>query len=415
MIKKVLKILLVFLLIIAVAGLYLFFTQKNTPEDAPEKNIFSFFPFGNNSQTTPQTGLPNEGGENPEVDQNPDNLNQRIKRLSNTDIAGATLFEKERIVPAVDDQSEDTVEMVLVARYIQKEDGHVYDIFVDTLKTELLSSTIIPRIHEAFFGDNPNEVILRYLKSDNETIETFGGTIENGSIKGLFFPKNIPILAISPDKTKVFYLTEEGEYTKGTISSFANKNKKPIFENAFSEWVPWWGTDSIITMTTKSSANIEGSVYGLSATTGVLSKQFGEKDGLTTLTSPNGQKILYSEKIDGGIKLFLYNKQKNTHVNLGIKTLPEKCTWDIGSVEVYCAVPKEILSANLPDDWYQGLVSFRDSIWLLDTDSIAHQEILDPFEEQFLSLDIINILISDKKDYMIFADKKTSLLYGTEI
>ncbi len=327
-------------------------------------------------------------------------------------IAGSNTFRK--INEAQEELLGESTESALAVRYIQKEDGNVYDIFVDTLESEKVSETIIPRIHEAFFSTNPDQVLLRYLKSDNETIETFGGLIEDGALSGSFFPQNIPFVSVSPDKTKVFYLTEMGEHTNGVISLFNNSQIRPVFEHAFSEWIPWWGTDSVVTLTTKASSDVSGGVYSLT-TTGSLTKEFSDKNGLESLSSPNGKYVLYSESLNGNQILSVFNTQTSDHKNLGINTLSEKCTWSENSVNIYCAIPKSMLSQNLPDDWYQGRVSFEDSIWLLDIEANIHQLISDPAAEENLYLDITKIQLSDKEDYLTFVDKKTSLLYGMKI
>jgi hypothetical protein len=496
MIKKILKIFVVILLVLAVFGVYLFFTQKNNNQNSGDenKNLFSFFPFGQTEITeNPETGdVPP-----PDTQQTKPERTSRLSQLSNTAVAGATLLKKDRLIEVEEplvfafvdfegyplmregfegeevSQLENTLilintrslgqstkmlfdidtsgllaffqenaglrpdgvagrntflalnkaqesllgdltETALATRYIQKEDGSIVDIFIDTKETEVVSNTVIPRIYEAFFSENPNNLILRYLKSDNETIETFGGVVEDGKLAGSFFPKNIPFLSVSPDKTQVFYLSSVGEFTEGIISTFGDTNKRPIFEHSFSEWIPWWGTDSVITLTTKASSQTNGGAYSLT-TTGSLTKNFSNKKGLTTITSPNGQKILYSENIDGVHKLLIFNKQENSHVDTGVRTIAEKCTWKDDSMGLYCGVPEDLQSSNLPDRWYQGFVSFTDTLWLLDTEANVHQLIINPKEEEGLLLDITKIQTSKLDNYLIFEDKKTSLLYGMSL
>ena len=324
--------------------------------------------------------------------------------------AGASVWSA--INKAQEDLAEEKMDSVLSVRYIQKEDGSIIDMFLDSLKTSISSDTVIPRIQEAFFNSDASQLIIRYLKSDNETIETVGGTIEDGSLSGKLFPQNIPFVSVSPEKDQVFYLEQEGDFTNGIISTFSNLERKPIFEHAFSEWIPNWGTDSVISLTTKASFGTPGGVYSLGVTQSNFIKEFGGKNGLTTLMSPNGAKILYSENLNGNIKLSVFNMQDNSHTDLGIRTLPEKCTWDTDSITVWCAVPKNINSSRLPDSWYQGTESFVDSLWLLNTDENAHQLIIDPTTEGLYSLDITNIQLSPKKDYLIFIDRKSSILYG---
>jgi hypothetical protein len=111
----------------------------------------------------------------------------------------------------------------------------------------------------------------------------------------------------------------------------------------------------------------------------------------------------------------VYDKNTETETKLGIQTLPEKCTWKNDSVNILCAVPKNLFSSQQPDSWYQGRTSFTDSIWLLDTESNAHQLILDPEREQGLRHDITKIQVDQKEEYLIYTDKTSSILYGARI
>ena len=80
--------------------------------------------------------------------------------------------------------------------------------------------TVIPKVYEAYFGNHGQSVIMRYLKANGKTIETFVGTLpkellggdttENNEVKGVFLPDNIQDISISPDTTKIFYLWSSG-------------------------------------------------------------------------------------------------------------------------------------------------------------------------------------------------------------
>jgi peptidoglycan hydrolase-like protein with peptidoglycan-binding domain len=309
-------------------------------------------------------------------------------------------------------------EEVLAARYIKKEDGEIVDIYLDTKESSVASETVIPRIYEAFFGKEGSMVVLRYLDTNNETIETFGGSIneEKKEIEGVFFPKNISFVSLSPDKEKIFYLYETGDYTKGTISSLLNTNRKPIFEHAFSEWLPNWGTDSIIELTTKPSYAVEGNNYSLSSGGGEITKTLSDKKGLTTLASPNGEILLFNEIQNGSPKLFAYNKITEKEEDLGVYTLPEKCTFTKNSEKIYCGVPRNIPTGRYPDDWYKGVVSFNDTLWGFGVDeNISNSFLVDPLKDIGLDFDITKINLSENEDYLIFIDKKTGTLYGLPI
>jgi peptidoglycan hydrolase-like protein with peptidoglycan-binding domain len=309
-------------------------------------------------------------------------------------------------------------ELVPAVRYIKKENGEVVDIYLDTKEADVVSNTVVPRVHEAFFGEGGEQVLLRYLDTDNETIETFGATInqERSRLDGIFFPKNIPFVALSPDKKEVFYLTEAGDYTKGIISSLLNTNRQPVFEHAFSEWIPTWGTDSVLELTTRPTFALPGENYSIRTSGGDLIRTINNKKGLTVLPSANGEYLLFNETVNGNPKLFSKNKNTNTEKDLGVFTQTEKCVFTQQSNKAYCGVPRTIPVGQYPDDWYKGIVSFDDTLWVFGLDSdTPNRFLVDPEEDRGQEFDITKLMLSPQEDYLIFTDKKTGLLYGLSI
>ena len=94
-------------------------------------------------------------------------------------------------------------------RYVDKATGNIYQTFADKIDERKFSSSVIPRVYEAFFGNEGESVIMRYLKTDNRTIETFVGalpkeflgsdSVGTNEIKGSFLPENISDISVSPD------------------------------------------------------------------------------------------------------------------------------------------------------------------------------------------------------------------------
>jgi hypothetical protein len=140
-----------------------------------------------------------------------------------------------------------------------------------------------------------------------------------------------------------------------------------------------------------------------------LMKVLGDINGLTTLTSPNGKLVLYS---DNNLSLNVYNTETMNSTVLGIRTLSEKCVWGKANDVIYCAIPKLIDSGEYPDSWYQGEVSFKDQFWKIDVKTGNGTLILDPTtisggEES----DGIKLALDDGENYLFFVNKKDSFLW----
>ena len=174
-------------------------------------------------------------------------------------------------------------------------------------------------------------------------------------------------------------------------------------------WNSLWPNSKIITLTTKPSSGVLGYMYTLDPTTKKLTKTLGVVNGLTTLMSPNGKLVLYS---DSGLSLYVYDVAKGTSSTAGVRTLAEKCVWNKNSDAVYCAMPKIVESAAYPDARYQGEISFSDEIWKIDVKTGNTTMILDPVAVLGgVRTDAIKLALDEKENYLFFVNKKDSYLW----
>lgn len=295
-------------------------------------------------------------------------------------------------------------------RYVERMNGHIYKMFLDTKIKEKISNSTIPGIYEALFNGNANTVIYRYLSSDN-TISSFVATL--GESSGKFLPKDISDLSVSPDKTNFFYLAENSNGVTGTIKTFDETKTDIVFSSPFTEWLSQWVNNQKIFLTTKASYSVDGSIFLLNTLNKTTSKIFGGMKGLTTLVSPNGSLVLYNTTTDTGPKLGIFDISKHTTKDLGTYGLPEKCIWSKDNITVYCAVPSVITGNQYPDYWYQGLISFDDYFVKINsttgtTTTIANSTSETPIDGTYLFL-------SDTENLLFFTNKKDSTLWSLEL
>ncbi len=316
-------------------------------------------------------------------------------------------------------------ETVVAIRYIDSESGTVHQIMLDTNEDRRVTETRIPKIHEAFFASGGTRALLRYIKEDTQSIETFAGTVPAVSasgdstleMKGSFLPENIMALVVSPDGTKIFYLTVVGNNVTGTIASPTGEGKTQPFVSAFTEWNPQWVTSRIVALTTKPSANVPGYAYTFDIQTKELSKVLGGIQGLTTLWSPDGKKVLYSKTAAGGnnFVLSLYDTTTKKSTDLGINTLPEKCVWAGDAITLYCAIPESRPRGAYPDIWYQGAISFADSIWKLNTQTSLYKTLSEPGEDVGADIDGVNLFLDGAERNLFLTNKKDGTLWLVDL
>ncbi|MCE9585665.1 hypothetical protein K8Q94_03535 [Candidatus Nomurabacteria bacterium] len=450
MLRKNITILIIILSIILLVFFgYVFLSGKsvNNTVTPVVNNFISYFPFGKTKLQTPTNTNPTDiSGYTPSTD-NTTPQKQKLNRVSSMPIAGFTIYKKEIFkevpdilpTPATETNPTDTAtspiqkiatkiktaikptapatEFVPAVKYIAKENGNIYQTLASRIDERRFTTTIIPRVHDAYFGNNGDTVVMRYLKSDNKTIETFvgnlpkevigGDTTSDTSVQGIFLPEDITDYSISPDTSKIFYLFNLNENSIGISSDILNNKKSQIFTSAFNEWLTQYPNDKMVTLTAKPSAFAPGYMYSIDPDKKDFNKILSNINGLTTLTSPNGKMVLYG---NSNMSLNIYSTGTLTSKTLSMKTLPEKCVWSKNNDFIYCSVPEFLNSGSYPDDWYQGLVSFTDQIWKIDTVTGSGSLIAD-LPTIGGDIDGTQLATDEGENYLYFVNKKDSYLW----
>jgi hypothetical protein len=305
------------------------------------------------------------------------------------------------------------------ARYIERGLGHIYETPLSTLIETRISNETHAELGEALWGNSGKSVLIRYVDTTNTgaiktRILNMGGPTSSfeGASSGntfvrvdqLFLPDFIPFIAPSEDGAdKLFYLENSASSAFGSTVTWRGVSTANIFSSTFTEWLPQFPNQSLVTLTTRPSANIPGYSFFLNTKTRSVTKILSGINGLTTKTSRDVKPVLYAETKNGAPTLYAYDVTKKSLRTLSLQTFPEKCAWSAKHVTmVYCAVPETLPAAAYPDQWYQGLVSFSDSVWKIDTATGTTENIFTP-----PSLDIINPVLSSDDSYLLFMNKVT--------
>ena len=283
-----------------------------------------------------------------------------------------------------------------------------------------ITNTTLPNISHSFFANNGATVILQSV-DENDNINTYSAQfvptktasttkVSEIGLLGSFLPKNIEVFAVSPSTNKIFYLVPQNGGVDGFIANPDNSHVVKIFNAPLKEWLVSWPNESTIILTTKPSNNVAGHSYSLNTKTGSMSEIIGDITGLTVSMNSTLTQLAYSD--DTNALNILYTKD-NSVVHTSVSTLAEKCVWSKKTVNtLYCAVPNSIASASYPDAWYQGLVTFTDSIYKINTQTGTAQIVSRPFEEFTQSIDATNLSLSSNEDYLLFTNKKDYTLWS---
>lgn len=297
-----------------------------------------------------------------------------------------------------------------VLMFVDRTTGYIYGHSLESGRTYQITNTTIPGIYDAYIWKNGRGILMRYLDTDRETIISTMGDIpvvpEDGNalpLEGVtLLPKNIASVAVSSSGNQISYVVPNS--IGSSFYTITTKGVSTAATSPFSEWNIFYGGEQLYA-TTKPSAYVEGYTVSLPS----FLRLVGNKTGLTSISSQNGI-LLNSMWAQSGLLTFLFSKT-GSFKNLSVKTLSSKCAQNVESVFI-CAVPKSIPRTNegLPDDWYQGSVSYDDTLSLVDGNN-GETYSLYSFDDSLGPMDILNISSSSDGKSIGFMRKQDGSLW----
>ena len=297
-------------------------------------------------------------------------------------------------------------------RYISRLNGYVYEIKNGTIPLQI-SNIFIPNIYEAQFADSNSTTLLRFLRSNNQTIATYSmpipplnpdGTRTQNS--GVYLPDNILAITVSPDQKLIARVAADQGGALVTTSTTAGTGIKTATRSPFKEWLPQW-TNNALYLQTKAASIADGFLYSIDSSTTRLRRVLGNVAGLTTSVSPSGTYVLYSQSVDGGFVTKIFNTRTNTTTNLSLIILPEKCVW-LHSEDLLCAGNSSVPNGKYPDDWYAGTMHFSDQLYRINTTSNTYTVLYNDLTQSF---DMTNLQVDEGQGFVYFIDKTTGYLW----
>tara|TARA_B100000745_G_C20134969_1_gene389033 strand:+ start:563 stop:1741 length:1179 start_codon:yes stop_codon:yes gene_type:complete len=248
-----------------------------------------------------------------------------------------------------------------MVRYAERGTGYIYEIDLTTGKEESLSRTTIPQVAEAVFSPSGDTVALT---SYNQYVTSvFVGTLgEEINLEGIQLQPGAENISFASDEDVLYTVGSNGT-TKGYRHNITTQSRSEVFSFNYSNIDVGWGSNlDDIYIATKPSQNLEGYIYKT------------ENNTLTPITPPaRGLSALYSN--NNIITTFVQSdKYKSVSQSsngarnpLPILALKEKCDFDVFAKDyVWCAAPATITNADFAEDWYKGITTSNDLLWLVN-------------------------------------------------
>jgi hypothetical protein len=100
-----------------------------------------------------------------------------------------------------------------------------------------------------------------------------------------------------------------------------------------------------------------------------------------------------------------------------VELFGEKCALhNTDKPGVFCASPREVTStAQLPDDWYKGVVGFNDELYVIDTVNVVSYLISDLSEESGRPIDVLSIGTNTASSLVYFINKYDGALWVLDL
>lgn len=304
--------------------------------------------------------------------------------------------------------------------HVRKENGHVYKTDPTDRQSVRLTNNTIPRVQEALISPQGDYIIYRYLDEDTGVIKTYLANLRDSEdnevpyqIDGDFLPDNITTISLSPDGKEVFYLQLRNNDAFGVIYNLSEGSDRIVFQSRAKEWRSQWATTNDIVLFTKPARNSKGFAYKINSNTGELIK-LTEGNGLIVNLSPNNEYILVSSFEGGQYRGKLKTTDSQQTVLMSPQTMADKCSWSKDQGVLLCAVPNNLPRSPVKD-WYQGKISFNDTLTLLNPVSRDNRVLFTYNDLDKGPFDIINTKADSSLSNLMFKDKKTQTLWGYEL
>ncbi len=318
-----------------------------------------------------------------------------LRKIATTPSAGAVMLSREGTT---------------FVRYMERGTGHIFEVDTNSGATERITGTTIPRTTSAVWSPQGSRVILT-TEDGTGGVRIFAGTIERadegaGILTTSEIEGSAKSIAFASSSESVYYTTTtSGTGSTGYTHNLQTGKRVVRFTAPLRDMVVRW--EPLLTIYTTPSARVRGYAYRGTP----LLRLTGGVGGLMILPTNGGQVISYAQ-----------NKSLISRINtldgtvIGIPVFPEKCAAEkTGGGHLWCGAPLALAPAMYPDSWYDGSISFDDSIWKVDLQTGSAAVMSNPSVDVHEAIDATDMQVNDAGTMLLFINKKDGSLWIQEI
>ena len=297
-------------------------------------------------------------------------------------------------------------------RYIDRASGNIYAYRAHERTLSRISNRTLPGIQEAAWLSDGSLAFARFLavaEGDTEYVATYA--LPSVGEGGYFLDRGLGQVSISGTST-LFTLLPSTSGSVATVARPDGSEARTLFSSTLSNLIVHL-SDGPFIAATKPSVNLDGYAFTVGAG-GVFTRILGPYRGLSVLPSPSGNLVLFSYIDNKSVKLALLDRRDGDVTALPIATFAEKCVWESGETHFFCGVPQSA-SGNLPDDWHQGAVVFKDRLWRVNVSARLAEYLINPSTASGIDIDMIGLSIDPRSDVLVFKNRTDGSLWMYDI
>ncbi len=387
-------------LAVLLAAWYLFFSGSPTTPATTNGPAFG------QSDTRTNVSVGPEPTGNNQVTKTSTDTSQKIFKISDGPVAGATLLESSRPTTTV-------------ARFVMADSGHIFDLTLDSpgAVATPVSNTTIPGIAKVSWSEAGRGALVQYL--DAATIKTAhfglpGVASSSTAVKIQFLQNNITSLAVSPDGANVAFLIKTSAGADGYTARADGGGIKKLFSLPLSQLSLSWPSAATLLAVSAPAASVSGGAFVIDAKSGAASPLlFAE--GLSVVADKLFSRLIYQTA--GAQKAtYLLDTKTGIATPLSFDPLPEQCIFsNVSNTTMFCAAPMQYVTPDYIDQRHQGLSSAREALFSFNLLTSRTTLLANPGTDGGEPSEIAELSLSPHDTYALFIRRGDRSLWGVRL
>jgi hypothetical protein len=292
-------------------------------------------------------------------------------------------------------------------RYAEKGTGHIYEVNISNgIEARLLAKTLLAVIDAKFAPDGSAVVLIAEGEAGTVT------TLEELGTRNMAhqFPENAENIRFVSDTKLRYTLSDDG--TTGYEYDLENGTTDVVFQIPLDDVVVSWGSEETLVYSPP-APRLRGGLYRVSGSALSRIGGLGYAFSATVPLFNSGVYLLtYANLENGNLTSFEFDELASTNEPMPVVALPEKCSFDAKTNQfVWCAAPSDTLGRTAQSDWYKGVATFTDLLWLVDLDTGTATVEDDLSAVAGRDIDVVGLTVDSLGSYIIFKNKSDDTLW----